>query len=275
MPNQIMKEFKEFYAQLKKLRTDVKSQNAERISKRRIYGKAEDLGTTWFSKYVDFLTEQTISADTITRYSQGFSRLVKLSSPNNLKRSYQRVLNEICRSFRNDLILPLLQKPTSTFKLSQLNVILKDLPSPGQNEYLQEAIACAQRRYFKAAAVLGWCAAIDQIHKVIERVGFAKFNIASSAMASQKTGRFKKFNQAQNISSIGELREVFDTTILWILEGMQHIDSNEHTRLKGCFDLRCQCAHPGNAPVTEYNLMSFFSDLNTIIFRNSKFAVDS
>ena len=74
---------------------------------------------------------------------------------------------------------------------------------------------------------VGLSAAIDQIHHAIERIGFAEFNIASSAMASQTKGRFKKFNQVQNVSSLGELREVFDNIILWILEGMQLIDNNQ------------------------------------------------
>jgi hypothetical protein len=94
-------------------------------------------------------------------------------------------------------------------------------------------------------------------------------------MASQTKGRFKKFNAVQNVSSISELREVFDTIILWVLEGLELIDTNQHTRLRSCFDLRCQCAHPGDAPITEYNLLSFFSDLNEIVLRNEKFKIQS
>lgn len=92
-------------------------------------------------------------------------------------------------------------------------------------------------------------------------------------MASETKGRYKKFNQVQNISSISELREVFDHIILWIIEGLELIDSNQHTRLRSCFELRCQCSHPGDAPVTEYNLLSYYSDLNEIIFKNPKFNV--
>ena len=119
---------------------------------------------------------------------------------------------------------------------------------------------------------MGWCAAIDQIHRTIERVGFVTFNVTSVQMASETKGRFKRFNSPQSVHTLSELREVFDSNVLWILEGMQLIDSNEHTRLRACFDLRCQCAHPGNAPVTEYNLLSFFSDLNNIVLRNPQFA---
>jgi hypothetical protein len=128
--------------------------------------------------------------------------------------------------------------------------------------------------FYRASVVLGWCAAIDRIHRAIEKAGFPKFNITSATMASQTAGRFKKFNAVQNVSSLSEIREVFDTVILWIMEGMELIDSNQHTRLRSCFDMRCQCAHPGDAPVTHYNLLSYFSDLNEIIFKNDKFKTE-
>jgi hypothetical protein len=37
--------------------------------------------------------------------------------------------------------------------------------------------------------------------------------------------------------------------------------------------MRCQSAHPGDAPITQFNLLSFFSDLDQIIFSNAKFKV--
>ena len=75
------------------------------------------------------------------------------------------------------------------------------------------------------------------------------------------------------MNSLSELRGVLDTVVLWVIEGMGMVDANQHTRLKSCFDMRCQCAHPGEAPVTEYNLMSFFSDINEIVFQNTVFRV--
>ena len=105
----------------------------------------------------------------------------------------------------------------------------------------------------------------------IESSGFGHFNVASARMASETKGRFKRFNAPQNVQSISDLRAVFDTQILWILEGMGLIDLNQHTRLRACFELRTQSAHPGDAPVTEYNLLSFFSDLKEIVFKNPRF----
>jgi hypothetical protein len=92
-------------------------------------------------------------------------------------------------------------------------------------------------------------------------------------MASQTKGRYKRFNQPQSVASISELREVFDTTILWIVEGMGLIDSNQRIRLRSCFDMRCHGAHPGDAPITEFNLLSFFSDIDQIVLSNPKFVV--
>jgi hypothetical protein len=37
--------------------------------------------------------------------------------------------------------------------------------------------------------------------------------------------------------------------------------------------MRCHCAHPGEAPITEFNLMSVFSDIQRIVLENPKFAL--
>jgi hypothetical protein len=138
-------------------------------------------------------------------------------------------------------------------------------------DYLEEAIKCADNEFFRAAAVLGWCSAIDRIHNKIVQLGLDNFNVTSARLASQQQGRFKRYNKTFSVQTLSDLRQVFDTDILWILEGMGLLDINEHTRLRSCFDLRNQSAHPGDAPVTQYNLLSFFSDLKEIIFLNSKF----
>ena len=81
----------------------------------------------------------------------------------------------------------------------------------------------------------------------------------------------RKFNKGQNVGNPSELRAAFDSVLLWVIEAMAMIDTNQHTRLGSCFDMRCHGAHPGEAPITQFNLMSFFSDLDQIIFMNEKF----
>lgn len=258
--------------ELGELRKQVSAVKTDSIAKISIRSKAEELGSRWFSEFSEALvTQRGLSPELIESYSQHFGRLIKVSAPNNLKKSYAETLQAVLKSFRGDLVIPLQLQPKGVAKTSLLSEVLGVLPSAEENAYLKEAIDCARHDFHRASVVLGWCAAIDRIHRAIENGGFPKFNVASATMASQTAGRFKKFNSIQNVSSLSEIREVFDTIILWILEGMGYIDSNQHTRLRSCFDMRCQCAHPGDAPMTPYNLLSYFSDLNEIIFKNEKF----
>lgn len=270
----MLEKLRNMHADLQLLRKEVTAVKGDRISQKTIRSKAEAIGSKWFADFTEELaTTFGISPEHVETYSHQFGRLIKISGPNNLKKSYIETLRFILKSFRDDLIIPIQTRPKDGTKTSLLAKVLEDLPSPLENEYLNEAIACARHDFYRAAAILGWCAAIDRIHRVIEKVGFTKFNVTTAEMASQTKGRFKKFNAVQNVASISELREVFDTIVLWVIEGMGLIDSNQHTRLRSCFDLRCQCAHPGDAPVTEYNLLSFFSDLNEIVLKNEKFKI--
>lgn len=260
--------------ELGELRKQVSAVKTDRIAKASIQSKAEELGSRWFSEFSEALaSQQGLSPELIEAYSQQFGRLIKVSAPNNLKKSYVQILHAILKRFRDDLVIPLQLRPKGAVKAPLLSELLGVLPSPEENAYLKEAADCARHNFLRASVVLGWCAAIDRIHRAIEHIGCPNFNIASSKMASQTTGRFKKFSAVQNVSSLNEIREVFDTIVLWIIEGMGFIDSNQHTRLRSCFDMRCQCAHPGDAPLTPYNLLSYFSDLNEIIFKNEKFKI--
>ena len=235
--------------------------------------QAEQLATHWFNDTVPQLSSVGVALEAVDRYSAQFSRLLKLSRHNNRKSSYLDVLSALTKRWTDELIHPLQVGPPQ--RQSLLSGLLADLHDPNETEYLQEAIQAANANLYRAAAVLGWCAAIDRVHRRIEDLGFSAFNVASAKMASETKGRYKKFSKTQNVHSLAEVREVFDSVILWVIEGMGLVDTNEHARLRGCFELRSQSAHPGNASVTEYNLLSFFSDINEIIFKNPKFAVSA
>lgn len=257
---------------LKGLRKSLKAETVPQVAKKLFRAKANELGSLWHRDFSPKL-RSAVGAEVCDRYDAGFTRLIKLSAPNNLRSSYLETLSALTSRFRDELIIPAKQGSFSAAAPSTFDSFFASLGNPEEGEYLREAIACARAGHFRAAAVLGWSAAIDRVHRKIESLGFRQFNVASAQMASQQIGRYKKFNQVQNVNSISEIREVFDTVVLWIVEGMGLIDSNQHTRLRSCFDMRCQSAHPGDAPVTQFNLLSFFSDLDQIIFSNAKFKV--
>jgi len=258
---------------LSALRRDVRRESGSTINKKALRDLARAVGERWFASATPILArDQGIPDEVVERYSKDFRRLIRISAPNNLKSSYEETLNNLLRRFRDELILPVQTRPASVEEVTALEQILAGLPDPEEDAYLTEAIECARHRLYRGAVVLGWSAAIDRIHRALANGGLDRFNATSLQMTNQQKGRFKKFNATQHVGSLSELREVFDKIVLWIVEGMQIIDVNQHVRLTSCFELRCQCAHPGDAPVTEFNLLSFFSDLNDIVFSNPKFA---
>lgn len=268
----MVEKLKSFLSDLKALRKDIKSEKVAQVAKKSLRTRAEQLGSRWFNELSEPLTTTYgFHSELIDKYASGAAKLIKLSAPNNLKTSYLSALSELIKDFRDELVLPVQKGQAAPAQGSTFDSFFAQIQNSDESEYLKEAIACARHSFHRAAAVLGWSAAINRIHRKIEAIGFAKFNVTSAQMASQSKGRFKKFNQVQNVSSLSELREVFDTTILWIIEGMGLVDSNQHTRLRSCFELRCQGAHPGDAPITQFNLLSFFSDIDQIVLSNPAF----
>jgi hypothetical protein len=265
---------KQFFIEIRGFQNNLKNERVSRISRKDLKFTAEALATKWFSDIQPQVnTIGVVSLDIVNNYDKAFDNLIKLAGSNNLRSSYLSTLSVITKPFRAELLTPFIKQPQVSASLPMLNRLLSAIPDPNENEYIQEAIRCAQRDCPRGAVILGWCAAINRIHQKIESLGFPRFTVTSAQMASQKAGRFKKFNSPQNVGSIGELREVFDNVVLWIIEGMGLIDPNQHTRLRSCFDMRCQCAHPGEAPLTEWNLLSFFSDINEIVFKNDVFKI--
>jgi hypothetical protein len=270
----VLDKLKIFLTEMKEFRRTVKAVPSVTIGQAGIRGRAEAVGGRWCADICPQLKASgAFEPALLEKYTTQFSRLIKLSAPSNRKSSYLAVMNSVTKSFRKDFILPVQQgRVILAGQRSSFDDFLTKIAHSDEGDYFKEAISCARQGYFRAATVMGWCTAVDRIHRKIEEIGFPAFNVTSAQMASQASGRFKKFNQTQNVNSLGELREVFDTVILWIVEGMGLIDSNQHTRLRSCFDMRCQAAHPGEAPSTEYNLLSFFSDIEQIILSNPRFA---
>jgi hypothetical protein len=263
-----------FYDSLKALRSDINKVRTLHVARADLKQRTEQLSEQWFNDLAPELAKATVlSAQTIETYTTWFFKLLKFTKGKNRRKGYMEALTGVTKTFHDDLLLPIQVQPKLAEEVSLLAKLFENMPNPEEDAYMKEAIACATHQLFRGSAVLGWSAAIDRIHRVIENAGFDKFNVAYKAMAAATTGRFKRFNKIAYITAIGELREYFDGDILWVLEGMGLLESNQNTRLRACYEMRCQCSHPGEAPITEYNLLSFFSDIDQIIFKNPKFTL--
>lgn len=156
-------------------------------------------------------------------------------------------------------------------KIGQLDAI-QDSVTEEEKNLMKEAIDCAKSGFLRASVVLGWATTIYRMHKMVEKMGFDTFNKKSEEMKKIEEGRYKRFTKYFHVHNIAELQAtVFDNDLLWVLEYCGLIDYNQHERLTTCFVMRNTCAHPSSTKITEENLISFYSDLKTIIFDNKKF----
>ncbi len=263
-------QLEDLLARAKAFRKLLKAETVPNVGKVGLREEAKSLGSAWFKQYAPSL-KHSLSPEMLEKYSTQFTRLIKLSAPNNKVASYLAALDPIIKPFSDDLLIPSQQGALGAQAPSTFDTFFAGLSNVDESAYLAEAVACAKQGHQRAAVVLGWSAAIDRIHRVLDHKGLPKFNNISQQMTTATVGRYRKFTKTQNVGSLAELREVFDGVILWVIEAMGYIDTNQHTRLAGCFDMRCHGAHPGDAPITTYNLMSFFSDLDQIVFMNPKF----
>jgi hypothetical protein len=248
----------------------VKAEANVRVYRNGLREEAAALGSEWHKNYAPSL-KHSLSNELMDKYGTLYKKLIQLSVAGSRQAAYLETLESIIKPFNADVMIPSQQGTLSAAAPSSFDAFFAGLSNADESEYLKEAVACAKEGHHRAAVVLGWSAAIDRIHRVIEHKGFAKFNNMSQQMSAATSGRYKKFTKAQNISNLADMREVFDSVILWVIEAMSMIDTNQHTRLSSCFDMRCHGAHPGDAPITTYNLMSFFSDLDQIVFMNPAF----
>jgi hypothetical protein len=269
----VLNELKTFFEEIKGLRIKIKAVNAVNVNPTPLRNEAEQIGSHWCSDIGPRLKATAgFESGVAEKYTLHFERLIKLSASTNPKSSYLSALDSITKRFQKDFILPVQQNKVALSSTPKLfDQFLATISASDEGDYFKEAISCAKAGFLRAATVLAWCTAIDRIHRKIVEIGVPSFNVTAAYIASQKSGRFKKFTKTFNINSLSELREVFDNDVLWVIEGMALIDSNQHTRLKSCFDMRNQSAHPGEAPITEYNLVSTFSDIDQIVLKNAKF----
>lgn len=186
------------------------------------------------------------------------------------KSTYLGAIASILGEYKSDIVHELEIGSFSTQAGLSIAPYIEGLPV-AEGDYLDEAQRCLTVNALRGCIVLGWCAMTARVHQKIEEIGFEKFRTATEEMTAKTTGRFKPYNKKYPVDSLSELQRVFDTDLLFVLEYMELIDSNQNARLRYCFDMRNHSAHPGQAPITGENLYSFFSDITQIVLKNPKF----
>lgn len=262
---------KEIDKRLDNLSDNLSKSSSKFVFKKNLTQEAEQIAKLWHEKVEVFADNFGIKDVVESKYHKLFGQLMELSLKNSRKVTYQKTIDSICKNLKEELILSVLKSAEKTMSVSYLPDILENVTLE-EKEYLNESLGCAEHAYLRASMVLVWCAAVNRMHKTVEKLGIAEFNKKSQEMKKIDTGRFKKYSKSFELVSVSDLEStVFDTDLLWVLEYWGLIDGNQHDRLQICFQMRNHAAHPGDAQTTEQNLASAFSDIKKMIFDNPKF----
>jgi hypothetical protein len=234
--------------------------------------EVDDAVQVWADRIEKEIIRFGVDEDICSKYRDCLRTFHSLSSKRNKRASHERAIKELLMDFHAELIQPVIfhgdADPSEAIKQ-----IIAEIPYPDQKGYLEEALRCIGADCKRAAAVLGWSAAMHHMHSKIEEIGFEKFNKRADELSKLTKGRFKGFKSSAPVESISDLREVPDRRILTVLDGMEILETNQRQRLEYGLDMRIQASHPGDAEVTLTNLESFFSDLSTLVFKNPKLVV--
>jgi hypothetical protein len=236
-----------------------------------LLAEAQRVATVWFDNVKKPLETAKVRPELVSGATETFDKILRYSKTRPRRTS---LLSELAAatSVYKELIHVV---ETSSFEPTQALSIAPFIEGLEGDEtaYLDEAQRCLTVEGFRACVVLGWCATVSRMHRKIEEIGFDRFSDATKEMSAKTAGRFKPFKKQFSVSSRSELQTIFDTDLLWILEYLELIDNNQHGRLRHCFELRNNSAHPGLAPIKGPNLYHFYSDISEIILKNPKFAI--
>jgi hypothetical protein len=266
-----LKDFRKDIAALEKVCRKVKG---NQLQTKKILDGLEVLTTKWFENLEPILRSAFhLGEEVLSKYREPFGKLLELTGGRPSKKIVITILDSILNSYNTNILVPIQKHEALFVKFPSFDTVLAHAKGL-EIDYLTEAIECANLGKRRAAIILGWCAAVNRLHLYVEMEGFAKFNQASLQMFNIQNGRYKRFNKKFEIQNLSDLRmSVFDSDLLWVLEFLGVIDGNQHEKLEICFTMRNTSAHPGDATVTDENLLSFFSDIDTLVFANPKFSL--
>lgn len=248
----------------------------KQVQSKSLLSELEEFATDWFEQIEPILrSAYRFSDDSLLPLREPFGNILEVCGGKPSKQAVLAILNPLLGTFHQSLIVPVQKHNAISSKYPKLDAVLSHAVGL-EIDYLTEAIECAKLGKLRASIILGWCAAVNRLHLYVRQEGFAKFNQASTRMQAIQTGRYKRFNKKFDIQNLADLRmSVFDNDLLWVLEFLTAIDGNQHEKLEICFTMRNTCAHPGEASVSPENVLSFFSDLDSLVFDNTRFILST
>jgi len=270
----MVEELEKFLAGVVDLQEAIKKNSSPIIAKSDLKQKALGVCKTWLHSLSAKIRGSSLLDDQLINVIDAdFEKLFEISSANNRKTSYLKILKELPKNIQKTILVPLIKKAnTSQNFLAQaiLNKIYESVADVDEKSYFEEAAKAASCQCYKAATVMVWCAVIDRLQKLIEKKGLKEFNKTSKTLKNKQSGFYKRFSKEFNISMSNELQEVFDRDLIFILSAMVNLDINEINAILHLFDTRNHSAHPSDYKIDELAYTNYLNEVLKLVITNPK-----
>lgn len=146
--------------------------------------------------------------------------------------------------------------PQTPIVVSTLRSQLGAIPSPDIRNFVEEAVGCAERGYFRAAVVLSWVGALAVLYDHVVAKQLSLFNVE----ARRRDAKWRDAKTADDLARMGEYQ------FLQILEAISVIGKSVKSELESCLKLRNGCGHPNSLKVAEHRVSSHIETLLLNVF---------
>ena len=250
----MIEQLERFLSSLTDLQEAIKKNKSAFVSRAALRTQAKSCCKSWLNISTQLRGDGFLDDQTLNLIDEKLEKILELTDSNNRKVSYTKLLAPLPKEIQKLVLVPLIKKSKTAqnpLTAAILSKIYSSLNSDEERKYFEEAARAGASQCYKAATVMAWCAAIDRLRKVVEKLGLNNFNKMSKQLKARKAGHYKHFSKEFNIKQTNELQEVFDKDLITILSAMVNLDLNELKAVLHLFEVRNHCAHPSTYEMDE------------------------
>jgi len=270
----MVEELEKFLGWVVDLQDAIKKNSSPIVARSDLKQKALGVSKVWLHSLSTKIRGSNLVDDQlINAIDADFEKLFEISSANNRKTSYIKILKELPKNIQKTILVPLIRKSNiSQNSLAQaiLNKIYDIVTDPDVKSYFEEATKVASCQCYRPAVIMVWCAVIDRLQKLVEAKGLKEFNKMSKTLKAKTSGVYKKFSREFNVSLSSELQEIPDRELILVLSAMVTLDINEIDAIFHLLDTRNHSAHPSDYKIDELAYTNYLNEVLKLIISNPK-----
>ena len=137
---------------LEKLKKDINALETVNISQKALLIQINEVSKHWLKDISGLLNLYGIESEVIDKYSTNFKTLLRLSYKPNRRKTILTNIELILKDYIDEIVMPVQINDVKNMH-SELHEILEQIKDKDENEYLKEAIDCAEEEHYRAAVI--------------------------------------------------------------------------------------------------------------------------